>query len=204
MVFLNRLREHDDIVLLDPLAITESKWIYHWRPEQVEVWGGYYNSIDHGGTWILHYDIGNVQDAWCKAVKLYEYNELIGIDMLKVCTASSTEKVHKTKKSLLFTCGPACDKNRILAYGRNLVEKMDYRFGSQRSHVATKIFFQQSTMTNGEAFEANHKRNMLSVNVLDAPPDLENVLQNIRSSQAENIILRPSRPWAHPIITNVG
>ncbi|KAK7485052.1 hypothetical protein BaRGS_00023691 [Batillaria attramentaria] len=90
------------------------------------------------GKWMTFHALGpDLDAAWNRAKHLYRTGQLPEIKSMKVGTAAPNpayaDKSQDTKV-ICFYCGPASDKQKMLAIGRQVAEKMDYQAG----HIAYK------------------------------------------------------------------
>ena len=106
-----------------PTSVRDSPWIYESRRENVQ--RNNYPEVE-SGKWMMFFDVSKIDDAWARATRLYRTGQLPDIFAMKVSTAMPREYPPHTKV-LIFYCGPASDKNKMLAIGRDLAEKMEYR-----------------------------------------------------------------------------
>ncbi len=125
------------------MEVNTRQYIYHWRPEQLSTWGASFTPDDHGGVWSLFYEKDRLSEAWTKATRLYDDDQLQGIIYLKCSTAFEKEGGERYLRGLiLFSCGPSLNEELILSYGRNILKKMGYRRGVDTNY--NKIRFSAS------------------------------------------------------------
>nr|KAG5698132.1 hypothetical protein BaRGS_001727 [Batillaria attramentaria] len=90
------------------------------------------------GKWMTFHALGpDLDAAWNRAKRLYRTGQLPEIKSMKVGTAAPNPAyAHKPpgRSVICFYCGSASDKQKMLAIGRQVAEKMDYQAG----HIAYK------------------------------------------------------------------
>ena len=106
-----------------PSSITDSPWIYESRRENIKRQN---YPQEESGKWMMFFHVSKINDAWTRATHLYRTGQLPDIPAMKVSTAMPREYPPHTKV-LIFYCGPASDENKMLAIGRDLAKKMEYR-----------------------------------------------------------------------------
>lgn len=106
-----------------PTSVTHNPWIRESRRENEE--RNVYPLPDESGKWMTFYDMSDLDQAWSRAKDLYRSGQLPGIKSMKVSTAMPTG-YPASQGVVIFYCGPASDKNKMMTIGHDLARKMDY------------------------------------------------------------------------------
>ena len=121
-----------------PSTEIDELWIYHDRMDR--------------GKWMLFYDKDKLDDAWEKAKDLFDQDELVGISSMKVSTKKDNPRASSAHEGvIIFYCGPCSDTENMLAFGENVLDKMDYNIFSQDHHPFTLPFFTFKTEVQSAA-----------------------------------------------------
>ena len=129
-----------------PTSVTDAPWIYERQAENVK--RNYYPLPEESGKWMMFYHVSQIDDVWSRATQLYRSGQLPDIRSMKVSTAMPTE-YSPDQKVLIFYCGPASNKNKMLAIGRDLVEKMEY----SEPHISYKTDLQTIQGVRGSIYK---------------------------------------------------
>jgi hypothetical protein len=114
------------------------------------------------GKWMLYFDLDRIDDAWERAKKLYTDRELEGIVCMKVSTAFNNPRATgKDSKVIIFYCGPSGDEDKVVAYGKNLLEKMSYKKQKCAGFFPPYIYYKTDIMTLGGTAATGQKKNYL-------------------------------------------
>ncbi|XP_070175202.1 uncharacterized protein [Littorina saxatilis] len=114
-----------------PSSTTTEEYIWEFRQENRD------NNdypLTESGKWMMFYALRELDEAWERARDMYRSGQLPSICGMKVSTAYPSPENRTNQGVLIFYCGPASDKNKMLAIGRDVAEKM--RYG--KAHIAYK------------------------------------------------------------------
>lgn len=106
------------------MAETDEMYLFEEADDIVEE-----NEFDpqSGGKWMLFVSLSSMDSMWAKCCKMYRQRQLTGITSIKCSTAKINPKQsHHHNGVIIFHCGPADDKSRMMSYGKNIVEKLNY------------------------------------------------------------------------------
>ena len=82
------------------------------------------------GKWMMFFPIQEMDKRWAEACHLYNSGKLTGINSMKASTAKQNplpERLHGPDEGIIiFYCGPSKHRQNVMAYGRNLLNKMKY------------------------------------------------------------------------------
>jgi hypothetical protein len=142
-----------------PMSVMEHPWLVQ---DSAEIRLQYPMAMEETGKWMIFYDNQNIDDAWEKAKQLYENRELDGIINLKVATAFDNPRANsRDSKVIIFYCGPSGDEGKVMAYGRNLLEKMSYKRQKSAGYFPPYIYYKTDVLTLGGTAATGQKKNYL-------------------------------------------
>ena len=82
------------------------------------------------GKWMMFFPMREMDQRWSEACHLYNRGELHGIHSMKASTVKQNpmpERLHGYDEGIIiFYCGPSEHRHNVMAYGRNLLNKMNY------------------------------------------------------------------------------
>ena len=82
------------------------------------------------GKWMMFFPMQEMDKRWAEACHLYNSGKLTGINSMKASTAKQNplpERLHGPDEGIIiFYCGPCEHRQHVMAYGRNLLNKMKY------------------------------------------------------------------------------
>lgn len=132
----------------NPTEINDECWLRCYNEK--------YGNLQEGGKWMLFYDKNEIDEKW-KIIKSY-YNEgkLKGIRSMKVSTNKENSRASDDNSVIICYCGPADDEKSVMAYGKNLVDIMEYQNSGQR-FCYYKSDKQTDEGTRSTGSKVNHK-----------------------------------------------
>ena len=82
------------------------------------------------GKWMMFFPMHEMDQRWAEACHLYNSGMLYGINSMKASTAKQNplpERLHGYDEGIIiFYCGQSEDRQNVMSYGRNLLNKMNY------------------------------------------------------------------------------
>ena len=153
----------------NPTETFDDFWLFHSNPEIEE---SLVKDIDFNkqGKWMLFYDNGNLDEAWSKIKDLYDKRELTGISSMKVSTAAKNPRATSNSSGVIICyCGPFDNETAQMQYGQNLIDKMDYKYGTQRCNNGRPpyIYYKPDEMTmTGTAATGQRKNYLYKLKIL--------------------------------------
>lgn len=120
---LNNFIEVDEDI--KPSAILDYFYLHHQNMNILNLFPDLRSNSR--GQWNMFFkDAEDFDNKWKDCCKLYQEGKLIGIRSIK-CTTGGHKKNHfRSENKIIFICGPANDKSKMLEYGKNLLKCIPY------------------------------------------------------------------------------
>ena len=119
----------------NPMDVTDAFWVYCRNAEIANAARNIHGS-QMGGKWMIFVPNEQLNESWAKAKHLYNAGELTGVIAMKVSTAKSNSRASSRDNAvIIFYCGPVDDEARVTQFGRNLVDKLDYKHPRDSRYV---------------------------------------------------------------------
>jgi len=84
--------------------------------------------VTEAGKWMLFYPKSRLDSAWQRAKKLFRSGVLSGIVSMKTSTSRENPRsVDDQAGVIIFYCGPPENERLVTMYGKNLVDKMQFK-----------------------------------------------------------------------------
>lgn len=107
-----------------PMSETEEMYLFEEDPEIAK---RYDFDQESGGKWILFIVVASMDSMWTKCCKIYRRGQFTGITSIKSSTAKLNPRQTTTEMGvIIFHCGPSHDEPRIMRYGHNIVDTLNY------------------------------------------------------------------------------
>ena len=103
-------------------------------------------SSNNEGFWMLYYPKYILHKKWEMLVRLYRNKELTGISYIETSTSQQSPSTGDNNKAIIWLyCGPYQNKELILEYGKNVIEKT--RYTNNMGHMSYKTLNQRKIGT---------------------------------------------------------
>ena len=108
----------------NPTEIFHSYWVYCLDQEYATAYP------NQEGKWMMFFPLSEMNQRWSEACSLYRSGKLTGINSMKASTAKQNpmpQRLHGYDEGIIiFYCGPSEDQHNVMAYGRNILNHMQY------------------------------------------------------------------------------
>jgi len=155
---------------------------------------------NYDGKWMMFFSSAEINARWTEACKLYSSGRLIGINSMKVSTAKQNNfqgRLHGPNEFIIiFYCGPCEDKEKVLTYGRNILDNMRYdsrpffHFKSDKPHLINYAsrYRQMYSINTSEHYKNNKNHRIINSKVtLPNSSNLMDINNNAKKSYFSSV-----------------
>jgi hypothetical protein len=109
---------------LKPTEIKDKPWLIEENEKLILK----FMDLNNVGKWMLFYLLEDLDEAWERAVKYYNEEEIEDIVSLQVSTNCNniTKSEYIDTGVILFICNDSYDEDSIIKIGKNIINKMRY------------------------------------------------------------------------------
>ena len=104
-----------------PTKESNDYWIHEKNLKQTRKY-----PINRFGKWMMYIKPSIIDEKWEEITKLYNDGKLTGIRSMKVSTVRKNPRASGRDYVVIFHCGPCDDEEKIISYGYNLLQYINY------------------------------------------------------------------------------